>query len=91
MDGKGNESFVAKLSLDSGKEVEYYSLPALQKSGLGSISRLPFSIRVVLESLLRNVDNATITMDDVKALLEWDAVIAYHCIFYCPVLWSLAF
>jgi aconitate hydratase len=73
MDGKGNESFVAKLSLDSGKEVEYYSLPALQKSGLGSISRLPFSIRVVLESLLRNVDNTSITMDDVKALLEWDA------------------
>ncbi len=73
MDGKGNKSFVAKLSLDSGKEVEYYSLPALQKSGLGSISRLPFSIRVVLESLLRNVDNTSITMDDVKALLEWDA------------------
>ncbi|MCL5101776.1 MAG: aconitate hydratase AcnA [Candidatus Marsarchaeota archaeon] len=69
----GNESYISKFSLSTGKEVNYYSLPLLEKSGMGSVSRLPFSIRVVLESLLRNVDGKGVTMEDVKALAEWNA------------------
>lgn len=37
-------------------ELKYYSLPALEKNGIGKISRLPVSIRIILESILRNYD-----------------------------------
>lgn len=59
----------------SGKTIQLYSLPALQKR-LGSqvkISRLPISIRILLESLLRNVDGKAITEDDVIGLASWNA------------------
>lgn len=51
----------------------YYSLPDLEKAGLGKISRLPVSIRVVLESVLRNCDGAVVTDADVRRLAEWNA------------------
>ncbi len=44
------------FKLSSGKTGKFYSLPALEKAGLGKISRLPVSIRIVLESVLRNCD-----------------------------------
>ncbi len=69
----GNENYVSNFELSSGKTVEYYSLPKLEETGMGKISRLPFSIRVVLESLLRNVNGESITMEDVKGLMAWDA------------------
>lgn len=47
---------LSTLSLASGKTVQFYSLPALGAAGLGAISRLPVSIRIVLESILRNYD-----------------------------------
>ncbi|QQY08433.1 MAG: aconitate hydratase AcnA [Candidatus Xiphinematobacter sp.] len=50
-----------------------YSLPALERSGVGRISRLPISIRVILESVLRNWDGARISDRDVLALANWDA------------------
>jgi len=50
-----------------------YSLPALEKEGVGKISRLPVSIRVVLESVLRNCDGERITEEDVKRLANWNA------------------
>jgi aconitate hydratase len=50
-----------------------YSLPALEKAGLGKISRLPVSVRVVLESVLRNCDGARVSEDDVKMLAAWNA------------------
>ena len=51
----------------------YYSLPALEsEAGLGNISRLPVSVRIVLESVLRNCDGKRITEDDVRALAAWD-------------------
>ncbi len=68
----GNSAFIKSFKMADGKEVKYYSLPELENQKLGSISRLPFSIRVVLESLLRNADGKSITMEDVKALLDWD-------------------
>ncbi|MCA9243580.1 MAG: hypothetical protein KDA32_06475, partial [Phycisphaerales bacterium] len=49
-------------------EVVYYSLDALQKAGLGDIHRLPYSIRVLLEAVLRNVDGFSVLEDHVKAL-----------------------
>ncbi len=50
---------------------QYYSLPALEKAGLGKISRLPVSLRVVLESALRNFDGKKITEAHLKNLAGW--------------------
>jgi aconitate hydratase len=57
----------------AGKSGKYYSLPALEKAGLGKISRLPVSIRVVLESVLRNCDGKRITEQHVRELAGWQA------------------
>ncbi len=57
----------------SGTEAQFYSLPALEEQGIGKISRLPVSIRVVLESVLRNCDGKKVTEKDVKNLAQWDA------------------
>src|SRR5215470_1076060 len=57
----------------SGKTVAYYALPALERAGLGKISRLPVSIRIVLESLLRNCDGQRVREADVEALAAWGA------------------
>ena len=48
-----------------------YSLPALEQAGLGRISRLPASIRILLECVLRNFDGRLVTEDDVKTLAAW--------------------
>ena len=50
-----------------------YSLPALEEAGIGPISRLPVSIRIVLESVLRNCDGKKVTEDDIVALANWNA------------------
>lgn len=50
----------------------YYSLPALEEAGIGKISRLPISIRIILESLLRNCTGNKITQNHVKTLANWD-------------------
>jgi aconitate hydratase len=49
----------------------YYRLSALEEAGLGSVSRLPFSIKVLLEALLRHVDGYAVTEDDVARLAAW--------------------
>lgn len=54
-----------------GKTGKFYSLQPLEKEGLGNISRLPVSIRVVLESVLRNYDGKKIREEDVRALASW--------------------
>src|SRR5262249_48999563 len=56
-----------------GKTGSFYSLPQLEKEGVAAISRLPISIRIVLESVLRNCDGRKITEADVKALAGWQA------------------
>jgi aconitate hydratase len=53
------------------KTYAYYSLPTAEKNGLKGISRLPFSMKVLLENLLRNEDGRTVTKDDIKAVAEW--------------------
>ncbi|HXT63709.1 MAG TPA: aconitate hydratase [Pyrinomonadaceae bacterium] len=56
---------------NSGKSGQFYSLPQLEKEGVGAVSKLPVSIRIVLESVLRNFDGAKITEDDVRAVANW--------------------
>ncbi len=63
---------LSKLGLSDGREVYYYSLPDIERAGAGRVSRLPFSIRVVLESLVRNVDGDVISDDDVISLSNWN-------------------
>ena len=65
------QKLIRKLNLDK-KEISYYSLPALKEIGMGDPSRLPFSLRIVLESLVRNMDGQSITKQDVINLLEWE-------------------
>ena len=55
-----------------GQEIHYYSLPALEAQGIGAVSNLPVSIRILLESLLRNYDNQQITEQDIVDLANWD-------------------
>ncbi|MBI3796897.1 MAG: aconitate hydratase AcnA [Deltaproteobacteria bacterium] len=61
------------FSLGAGRTGKFYSLPQLEKSGIGPISRLPVSIRIVLESVLRNYDGKKITETDVRTLANWGA------------------
>ena len=55
----------------AGKTGQFYALPQLEQAGVGPISRLPVSIRIVLESVLRNYDGQKITEDDVRTLATW--------------------
>jgi aconitate hydratase len=55
-----------------GQRIHYYSLPALEAQGVGTVSKLPVSIRILLESLLRNYDNQQITEQDIVDLANWD-------------------
>jgi len=55
----------------SGVTGEYYSLPALEQAGLGKISRLPMSIRIVLESVLRNCDGKKVSEEHIRELSRW--------------------
>ena len=50
---------------------QFYSLPQLEKENVGPVSKLPVSIRIVLESVLRNVDGKRITEEDVRNLANW--------------------
>src|SRR5207302_8703931 len=60
-----------KFDLGNGKQGAFYSLPALEKAGVGPISRLPVSIRLVLESVQRNCDGKKVTESNVKTLANW--------------------
>src|SRR2546421_7014088 len=57
----------------NGREGFLHSLPALEEQGIGPISRLPVSIRIVLESVLRNCDGKKVRRKDVEALAKWNA------------------
>ena len=55
----------------AGKSGKFYSLPALEQAGVAKISRLPVSIRIVLEAVLRNCDGKKVTESHVKQLANW--------------------
>ncbi|MFZ9724110.1 MAG: aconitate hydratase AcnA, partial [Burkholderiaceae bacterium] len=59
------------FSTSKGQSLSYYSLPALEAAGVGPISRLPVSIRIVLESVLRNCDGKKVTEEHVRQLANW--------------------
>ncbi|MCE2654380.1 MAG: aconitate hydratase AcnA [Planctomycetaceae bacterium] len=69
-----HDPFNSKATLSvAGKTYTYYALEALQRKGVGTISKLPYSIRVILESMLRSVDGFTVTADDVTGLAGYNA------------------
>jgi aconitate hydratase len=61
------------FDLGNGKTGQLHSLPALQEAGVGPISKLPVSIRIVLESVLRNCDGKKVQARDVETLANWNA------------------
>ncbi len=60
-----------RLPLPSGASGTYYSLPLLERAGVANISRLPVSLRILLESVLRNCDGRRIHDEDVETLARW--------------------
>ena len=66
------DSFKCRKTLKVGaKTYVYYSLPAAEKNGLKGISRLPYSMKVLLENMLRNEDDRTVAKDDIVAFSKW--------------------
>ncbi|MGC1464228.1 MAG: aconitate hydratase AcnA, partial [Pseudolabrys sp.] len=66
------DSFRCCKTLQVGsKTYAYFSLPTAERNGLKGISRLPFSMKVLLENLLRCEDGRTVTKDDIKAVADW--------------------
>lgn len=67
-----NDVFHAKKSFTlDGKTIHYYSLKALEDAGLGNISKLPYSIKVLLESVLRQYDGYVIKKEHIENLAKW--------------------
>src|ERR1700724_734083 len=62
-----------KFDAGNGREGFLHSLPALEEQNVGKISRLPVSIRIVLESVLRNCDGKKVRRKDVETLAKWNA------------------
>ena len=66
------DSFKCRKTLKVGaKSYTYYSLKAAEKNGLKGISRLPYSLKVLLENLLRHEDGRTVTKADIEAVAVW--------------------
>ena len=70
---KAQDSFgtLRNFDLGNGRQGSLYALPQLEKSGVGPVSRLPISIRLVLESVLRNCDGKRVLEQNVRALANW--------------------
>src|SRR5258708_747376 len=67
------EHMIGTFAYGKGKRARFYSLPALEEAGIAPISRLPISIRIVLESVLRNCDGKKVNPKDVETLANWNA------------------
>jgi aconitate hydratase len=68
-----HDSFKTRRTLTVGSEtVHYYSLPALEAAGFPGVARLPYSLRILLENLLRREDAAFVKQADVATLAAWD-------------------
>ncbi len=71
---RSNDLFGAKTTFNTGSGTAVlYRLSKLQEAGLGNIAALPFSIRILLEAVLRNCDGYEVTENDVKNLAAWQA------------------
>ena len=70
--GELKDVFNTKREIDSkAGKLSYYSLPALEEAGVGNVSRLPFTIKVLLESVLRNCDEFAFTKEHIEILANW--------------------
>jgi len=68
----GQDTLKTRRTLEvNGKSYDYFSLEAAQQAGLGDVSKLPYSIKVLVENLLRFEDGRTVSTDDVKAAASW--------------------
>ena len=68
------DSFQCRRTLAvDGVDYDYYSLPEAQAAGAGDVSRLPMSLKILLENLLRFEDGNTVTKTDIEALANWAA------------------
>ena len=66
------DSFKSRRTLNVGtKSYHYFSLKAAERNGLAGISALPFSMKVLLENLLRFEDGRSVTKEDIQAVAEW--------------------
>ena len=66
------DSFKCRKSLKVGaKTYEYFSLPDAESNGLAGISKLPFSLKVLIENLLRHEDGRSVKADDIRAVVAW--------------------
>ncbi|MDP2322262.1 MAG: aconitate hydratase AcnA [Acidobacteriota bacterium] len=67
------DTFKTRTSLSVGADtVSIYSLPALEKAGFPNVARLPYSLKILLENLLRREDNGFVKTADITALASWD-------------------
>ena len=68
----GHDSAKTRKTLTAGGQtVAFYSIPAAEAAGLGQFTRLPASLKVVLENMLRYEDGKTVTLDDIRAFSIW--------------------
>ena len=68
----GHDRLGARRGLDvGGGRYDYYALDAVTRAGLGDIALLPYSLKVLLENLLRHEDGRTVTVDDIEAVAAW--------------------
>jgi aconitate hydratase len=69
-----NDAFSTLQTFDAGagRSARLFSLPALEKAGVGPVSKLPVSIRIVLESVLRNCDGQRVREEDIRTLANWN-------------------
>ena len=66
-------SFITRTRLSAGGSVfDIFSLPALERAGYGGVARLPYSLKILLENLLRCEDGRFVHADHIKALAGWD-------------------
>ncbi len=81
----GNDSLKTRRKLNvNGRTYDYYSLQAAVEAGIGDITRLPISLKVLLENLLRFENGRSVTADDIRAMVKWvdtrssEREIAFH-------------
>lgn len=82
---KSTDTFKSRSTLNvNGIQYDYYSIPAAEKAGLHQVAKLPFSLKILLENLLRHEDGITVFPEDIKAVAAWlkdntsDREIAYR-------------
>ena len=78
-------TFGTRTTLQVGdRSMEVFSLPALERAGIGHVNRLPFSLKILLENLLRREDDAFVRADDIRALAGWTPHAAAREISFMP-------